>query len=322
MSAFKNFLLVLFLIGSSIYMANAQTLKTPFGVLTVSNDTDLLLNQKQFSPKINGGMSIDFRFSIKYGDKFAVLLAMQSGGRACPSTYQWILLSDKGFEASPEFGNCSEEVKALLAGNDLIVQAPKYGSASAAKYSFNGNQLKENDKFINGKVIAGIYGGGQVEGVLPKPSNQPLNVLFQTGGAWVQDESVTRSNLSCSALLANSNLGLTFERYEPSQLTIQVRVGGKHPNKNNPDVQRMLTRDIRVPIRVENVKVNGNKVIFDRFATNRQGAVMGETYELDTGNKAIRMLKAHTCQKCGEAELRVFRGNQSGESIPRYWCNG
>ena len=153
-------------------------------------------------------------------------------------------------------------------------------------------------------------------------ANQPLNALFQTGGAWVQDESVTRSNLSCSALLANSNLGLAFERYEPNQMTIQVRVGGKHPNKNNPDVQRMFTSDIRVPIRVENVKVNGNKVIFDRFATNRQGAVMGETYELDTGNKAIRMLKAHTCQKCGEAELRVFRGNQSGESMPRYWCNG
>ena len=157
----------------------------------------------------------------------------------------------------------------------------------------------------------------------PQPeANKGLNTLFASGGYWVEDESVTRSNLNCSALLANSNLGLAFERYEPNQMTIQIRIGGRHPNKNNPEVQRMLTSDIRVPIRVENVKVSGNKVIFDRFATNRQGAVMGETYELDTGEKVIRMLKAHTCQKCGEAELKVFRGNQSGGSLPRYWCNG
>jgi uncharacterized protein len=160
------------------------------------------------------------------------------------------------------------------------------------------------------------------EGLEAQKANQSLNVLFQSGGAWVADESITRSNLSCSALLANSTLGLAFEKYEANQMTVQIRVGGRHPNKNNPEVQRMLTSDIRIPIRVENVRVGGNKVTFDRISTNRQGAVMGETYELDTGNKVIRMLKAHTCQNCGEAELRSFRNRQSGGSMPKYWCNG
>jgi len=160
------------------------------------------------------------------------------------------------------------------------------------------------------------------QGTQQAEANQSLNTLFQSGGAWVADESVTRSNLSCSVLLANSNLGLAFERYEPNQMTIQMRVGGRHPNKNNPDVQRMFTSDIRVPIRLENVKVSGNKVTFDRYATTRQGAVMGEKYELDTGDKAIRMLKAHTCQNCDEAQLKLFRSRQSGGSSPRHWCNG
>lgn len=160
------------------------------------------------------------------------------------------------------------------------------------------------------------------EGLEAQRVNQTLSVLFQSGGAWVADESVTRSNLSCSALLANSNLGLAFEKYEENQMTIQVRIGGRHPNRSDPNVQRMLTSDIRVPIRIENVKTTGNKVIFDRISTNRQGAVMGETYELDASNKVIRMLKAHTCQNCGEAELRTFRNRQTGGSTPRYWCVG
>jgi hypothetical protein len=160
------------------------------------------------------------------------------------------------------------------------------------------------------------------QGTPQSEANQSLIALFQSGGAWVADESVTQSNLSCSALLANSNLGLSFEKYEPNQMTIQTRLGGRHPNKNNPDVQRMFTSDIRVMIRVESLKVSGNKVTFDRFVTTRQGAVMGETYELDTGDKVIRMLKAHTCQNCDEAQLKIFQSRKSGGSLPRYWCNG
>ena len=156
-TAFKKYIFAALLLFCSIGVTNAQTLKTPYGVLSVTNNSDLLIDQKQFSPKINGGMGIDFVFSTKYGDKFAFLLSMNSGGNACPATYRWVLLNEKGFEASPDFGNCSEEAKGSLVGNDLIVQAPRYGTAPAAKYSFNGTQLKENDKVRPEKVVAGIF---------------------------------------------------------------------------------------------------------------------------------------------------------------------
>jgi hypothetical protein len=158
------------------------------------------------------------------------------------------------------------------------------------------------------------------EGLEAQKVNQTLSVLFQGGGAWVGDDAITRSNQNCSALLAQSNLGLAFEKYEANQMTINVRIDGRHPNRSDPNVQRTLTQNIQVPIRIENVEATGNKVTFDRISTNQHGAVMGETYELDVTNKVIRMLKAHTCHNCGEAELRTFRNRQTRGSRSRYWC--
>jgi len=159
-------------------------------------------------------------------------------------------------------------------------------------------------------------------GMQEKKSNDALGLLFQQGGFWVSDETINRSNLSCGALLANNTMGLAFQKYEPNRKTILIRIGGRHPNQNNPEVQRMMNSDIQVPIRIENVSVSGSKVTYDLFQTNRRGAVMGETYELDTSTKVIRMLKFHTCQNCGEAELISFRRNQSGSPHLHYWCNG
>jgi hypothetical protein len=101
---------------------------------------------------------------------------MNSGGNACPATYRWLLLNEKGFEASPDFGNCSEEAKGSLVGNELIVMAPKYGTppygVPGAKYTFNGIQMKENDKVKPEKVLVGKYSGGQVEAGASKLANQ------------------------------------------------------------------------------------------------------------------------------------------------------
>jgi hypothetical protein len=232
--------------------------------------------------------------------------------------YKWVVLGPKDWIASPEFGTCSDIPKSRKEGSKLVVELPDPSSGKLAKFTFDpaAKVLSENGKSVRGSFINGSYSARVTS------AGQPLSVLFATGGSWVGDDAITRSNQNCSALLAQSNLGLAFEKYEANQMTIQVRIGGRHPNRSDPNVQRMLTSDIRVPIRIENVKTTGNKVIFDRISTNRQGAVMGETYELDASNKVIRMLKAHTCQNCGEAELRSFRNRQTVGSEPRYWCVG
>lgn len=190
-TAFKKYIFAALLFFCSIGVTNAQTLKTPYGVLSVTNNSDLLIDQKQFSPKVNGGMGIDFVFSTKYGDKFAVLLSMNSGGNACPATYRWVLLTEKSFEASPDFGNCSEEAKGSLVGSDLIVQVPRYGTAPAAKYSFNGSQLKENDKARPEKVVAGNYKAEEIR----KPSTPEQEKYFQLGVCYQAAMIATKKNI-------------------------------------------------------------------------------------------------------------------------------
>jgi hypothetical protein len=213
----KNTFLIIALLLIQVGIAHAQTVKTPYGILSVSNQGDLILNQKIFSPQINGGTGIDFRFSSKYGDKFAVLLALETGGRACPSVYQWVLLSEKGFEASPEFGNCSEEVKTSLAGSELIVQAPKYGSAPAATYTFNGKQLKENDKMVKGKIVVGAYESQKA------PSVSKMNSLPPSGGAYVAPESKL---LKCGVNVNCQNKSEVIEKMRAAWLKLRNAGGG------------------------------------------------------------------------------------------------
>jgi hypothetical protein len=181
-----------------------------------------LIDQKQFSPKVNGGMGIDFVFSTKYGDKFAVLLSMNSGGNACPATYRWVLLNEKGFEASPDFGNCSEDAKGSLVGNELIVTVPKYGTppygVPGAKYIFNGVQLKENDKVTNGKITAGGYMVQEKVGPLSQPANSAADSIV----AWCLGFLNTYSNVTANQPMDRNHANV-FNKYGPRVADVYKR---------------------------------------------------------------------------------------------------
>lgn len=154
-----------------------------------------------------------------------------------------------------------------------------------------------------------------------KKAPAPLDVLFSTGGFWVRDDAIRKSNVSCSEALAASKLALAFHKFEPNQMTILLRPGGSHPFKDKPEVMRHLRSDIRVAIRIDNVRSSGGKVTFDRVDTvARNGAVISGSYELDAGNRVLRLLKSNTCQGCDEAQMTVHRANRSGSTTPYYWC--
>lgn len=153
-----------------------------------------------------------------------------------------------------------------------------------------------------------------------KKAPAPLDVLFSTGGFWVSDDAIRRSNVSCSAALAASKLALSFHKFEPNQMTILLRPGGSHPFKDNPGVMRHLRSDIRVAIRIDNVRPSGGKVRFDRVDTLYNGAVSSGSYELDAENRVLRLLKSNTCQGCNEAQMTVHRANRSGSTTPYHWC--
>jgi uncharacterized protein YecT (DUF1311 family) len=150
------------------------------------------------------------------------------------------------------------------------------------------------------------------------PVASPIDILFSQGGFWVSESEINRSNLSCNAILASSDSVIVFMKYDPSAVNIKMRVGGKHPFKNQ--VGATGNKDIRAPIKIENVKSNGNLIVFDKYDYPSNGAIMGGTYQLDTALKTLKLLRTHTCQNCAESQMRVHKQNQQGSPDLDYWC--
>lgn len=150
-----------------------------------------------------------------------------------------------------------------------------------------------------------------------------LQALFEPGGFWVRDAAPQQSGVGCGTLLASSDFGLSFERYESTTLVIANRMGGRHPQRNNPELERAFNQDIRVSMRIANVAASGGLVRFDRYTNTRNGAVIGDTFELDPGRKTLRKVRAHTCQGCDQAQTMAFQRAQADRNpSPYHWCKG
>jgi uncharacterized protein/ssDNA-binding Zn-finger/Zn-ribbon topoisomerase 1 len=131
------------------------------------------------------------------------------------------------------------------------------------------------------------------------------NVLFSKDGFWASD-GINKSGLDCKGVLAS---GSVLKRYTPSLMTIQLGL----PTG---------VREISVPTTYENMSLGGSTLRFDRYDRSSNGALLGGSYELDLEKKTIRQIKSHTCQNCGESQLRVHEKNRNGSSLVEYWCRG
>jgi len=146
------------------------------------------------------------------------------------------------------------------------------------------------------------------QGTSQASSNKGLDALFTSGGFWSSDDGINKSNLSCNGLLRpNSTAVLT--KYEPTLMTILLRLP-------------QGIKEIRVPINIENVKVSGNLVTFDKYEKSSNGALLGGTFQLDVSQKTLRKLRSHTCQNCVESQMMVHKRDLNGSPNVDYWCVG
>jgi len=151
-----------------------------------------------------------------------------------------------------------------------------------------------------------------------KQPARPLGVLFAPGGLWVASQAINQSNLSCTNILANSDRSLVFLKFEPEAMMFYVRIGGKHPYRR--ELGTSQNKDIPIPTRIDNVKINGNLVTFDRYDYPGAGTVLGGTYQLDVSLRKLRQIRSHTCQNCSESQMRIHMNNKKGASYSYYWC--
>lgn len=146
-----------------------------------------------------------------------------------------------------------------------------------------------------------------IQPALNKNASDGLSSLFGTSGFWVQDNKVSKSNLSCRELF--SGTAAVFKRYDSSLMTLYLKL----PQK---------IEEIRVPIHIENIKVSGGIITFDKFDKANNGAIIGGAYQLDTAQKTLRLLRSHTCRNCSESQLMVHNKNLNGGANPEHWCVG
>jgi hypothetical protein len=60
------------------------------------------------------------------------------------------------------------------------------------------------------------------------------SALFRDGGAWV-DESLLGKYTDCSVFLQETDQTVTFEKFQPTGYTLDLRVGARAPEWNDPD---------------------------------------------------------------------------------------
>lgn len=144
-----------------------------------------------------------------------------------------------------------------------------------------------------------------------------LDFLFKQGGYWVDDES--NAGQSCHAILAQANFGTAFKRYSANQTEILIRIGGRHPSKNDPGVASQINRNINVPSQYLVIQESPNtRIKVSTRAPN--GATIEEFLELSPPNNTVVKYGVGECSGCDQAQLRS-RQNFSGPKIMQ-WCSG
>lgn len=114
----------------SSYEKNCKAyVDTKYGRITFPKSDDYVfvatIGNKKLVELSGSSINIEKIFSV--GTKEIILVAENSGGTACPTTYRIIQLNDHStFSASGDFGTCSDYYSAHIEQDALVVRMPSY----------------------------------------------------------------------------------------------------------------------------------------------------------------------------------------------------
>ena len=145
-----------------------------------------------------------------------------------------------------------------------------------------------------------------------------INNLMRTDGYWFlpDGKSVPKSSREkCNAIIASSDYLIAFRRYTPSDVTIYIVKGGKHPYKNKiPDPAPELRR-----ITIQNVASKNNLVSFNYSIHGLEGDVIGYEAILDIASMQLTERRV-SCERCTDTQRRIFE-RTGNRPITHYWCS-
>ncbi|WP_126708018.1 hypothetical protein [Candidimonas sp. SYP-B2681] len=121
-------------------------LSTPYGDLQVKSseyiyEARLQIDNTDVDPEIHGILNITYAFNMPTSQ--AALVSINSGNNGCPITYRWVVLKKTGYDISPEFGSCNEQIKVTAKGRHLTLQTPSTQAADKIdEYVYDGKTVK------------------------------------------------------------------------------------------------------------------------------------------------------------------------------------
>ena len=118
---------------------------TRFGKLAVNQDNVLTFKGKPVSPKVEGNVSLTI-LDVQQIGKDDVALVRIAGGAACPALFHFVALNAQGVRVSPEFGTCSDYMRATVEGQTYKVQVRGVESKpSKAIYRWNQGKFSKQE---------------------------------------------------------------------------------------------------------------------------------------------------------------------------------
>jgi len=105
------------------------SVKTRYGELSLATTDDgdfkLSINKEQIATYTGYSISIQEKFEIGTNDLF--LIAVNSGGMACPMDLYVVQIGNaSSYKASERFGTCTDSYKANANKDSLVVRMPSY----------------------------------------------------------------------------------------------------------------------------------------------------------------------------------------------------
>lgn len=122
-------------------------LSTPYGTLAVSEseyvyEAQLKLDGVQIDPPISGMLNISYAFEMP--DRQAALVSISKGNDTCPVIYRWVVLKADGYQVSPAFGSCSENIRVSADARQLMLQTPSRELPDTVDtYVYDGKTVKQ-----------------------------------------------------------------------------------------------------------------------------------------------------------------------------------
>lgn len=120
---------------------------TPYGTLQVKNneyiyESRLHFNNADVAPVVQGLLNIPYAFSLPSSQ--IALVSISTGNPECPVSYRWVVLKEKGYDMSPAFGSCSDQIKVTVKGNTFLVQTPSNQKPDKIDiYAYDGKTVRK-----------------------------------------------------------------------------------------------------------------------------------------------------------------------------------